>query len=93
MQFHEIIRLEDPDRIFANGGAYEAVAEAKKSGKIRYIGFTGHKDPIVHLRMLEVAAKHKIEFDAVQMLLNVMDVHFRSFERDVLPKLVGHLSC
>lgn len=88
MQFHEIIRLEDPDRIFADGGAYEAVAEAKKAGKIRYIGFTGHKDPLVHLRMLEIAAKHKVQFDAVQMPLNVMDVHFRSFQRDVLPKLV-----
>ena len=88
LQFHEIIRLEDPDRIFASGGAYEAVAEAKKAGKIRHIGFTGHKDPIVHLRMLEIAAKHKVEFDAVQMPLNVMDVHFRSFQHDILPKLV-----
>ena len=88
LQFHEIIRLEDPDRIFASGGAYEAVLEAKKAGKIRHIGFTGHKDPYVHLRMLEAAAKHKVEFDAVQMPLNVMDVHFRSFQHDVLPKLV-----
>ena len=58
MQFHEIIRLEDPDRIFAEGGAQEALLAAKKAGKVRYIGFTGHKDPLVHLRMLEVAAKH-----------------------------------
>jgi aryl-alcohol dehydrogenase-like predicted oxidoreductase len=88
MQFHEIIRMEDPDRIFAPGGAMEAMLEAKQAGKIRYIGFTGHKDPLVHLRMLEVAAAHKFRFDAVQMPLNVMDAHFRSFEHQVLPLLV-----
>jgi predicted aldo/keto reductase-like oxidoreductase len=88
MQFHEIIRLEDPDRIFAPGGAAEAVLEAQKAGKVRYIGFTGHKDPIVHLRMLEIAAANGLRFDTVQMPLNVMDAHFRSFERAVLPKLV-----
>jgi aryl-alcohol dehydrogenase-like predicted oxidoreductase len=88
LQFHEVIRLEDPDRIFAEGGALEAVLAAKKAGKVRFIGFTGHKDPLVHLRMLEVAAKHKLRFDAVQMPLNVMDAHFRSFGEKVLPVLV-----
>jgi aryl-alcohol dehydrogenase-like predicted oxidoreductase len=88
MQFHEIIRMEDPDRVFASGGALEATLAAKQAGKIRYIGFTGHKDPLVHLRMLEVAAAHKFHFDAVQMPLNVMDAHFRSFEHQVLPMLV-----
>ena len=88
MQFHEIIRMEDPDRIFAEGGAMEAMQEAKKAGKVRYIGFTGHKDPVVHLRMLEIATEHKFRFDAVQMPLNVMDAHFRSFEHKVLPVLV-----
>ena len=88
MQHHEVIRMEDPDRIFAEGGAQEALVQAKKAGKIRYIGFTGHKDPVVHLRMLEVAAKHQFRFDAVQMPLNVMDAHFRSFEHHVLPVLV-----
>lgn len=88
MQIHEIIRLEDPDRCFAEGGTMEAMLEAKKAGKVRYIGFTGHKDPLVHLRMLEVAAAHRFRFDAVQMPLNVMDAHFRSFERNVLPVLV-----
>ncbi len=88
LQFHEIIRLEDPDRIFAAGGALEAVVAAKKAGKVRYVGFTGHKDPLVHLRMLEVAAAHGFRFDAVQMPLNVMDAHFRSFEHKVLPVLV-----
>ncbi|QEL20655.1 aldo/keto reductase [Limnoglobus roseus] len=88
VQFHEIIRLEDPDRIFADGAALEAVQEAKKAGKLRFVGFTGHKDPLVHLRMLEVAAAHGFRFDAVQMPLNVMDAHFRSFEKKVLPELV-----
>ena len=63
MQFHEIIRMEDPDRIFAPGGAIAAMLEARQAGTIRYIGFTGHKDPLVHLRMLDIAAaKGKIVF-------------------------------
>ncbi len=89
MQFHEIIRLEDPDKIFAEGGAAEAMMDAKKAGKIRYIGFTGHKDPFVHLRMMEIAAAKNYKFDAVQLPLNVMDAHFRSFEKQILPKLVA----
>ena len=88
MQHHEVIRMEDPDRIFAPGGAMEAVLEAQKAGKIRYIGFTGHKDPLVHLRMLELAAQNNFRFDTVQMPLNVMDGHFRSFEQQVVPVLV-----
>ncbi len=88
MQHHEIIRENDPDRIFAEGGAQEAMLEAKKAGKIHYIGFTGHKDPSIHLRMLETAKKNNFHFDAVQMPLNVMDAHFHSFEKEVLPVLV-----
>ena len=88
LQHHEVIRAEDPDRIFAEGGSQEAVLEAQKAGKIRYIGFTGHKDPFIHLRMLEMAAKNGFHFDAVQMPLNVMDAHFRSFEDQVLPVLL-----
>ena len=88
MQHHEIIRLEDPDRVFAEGGAMEGVLAAKQAGKVRYIGFTGHKDPLVHLRMLEVAGQHGFRFDAVQMPLNVMDAHFRSFAKQVVPALV-----
>jgi predicted aldo/keto reductase-like oxidoreductase len=87
-QFHENIRLEDPDRFFAEGGAHEAMTEAKKAGKVRYVGFTGHKDPSVHLRMLELAENHRFEFDTVQMSLNVMDAHFRSFGKEELPILV-----
>ncbi len=88
LQLHEIIRLEDPDRIFAKGGAIEAVMDAHKNGKFRHLGFTGHKDPLVHLRMLEVAREHGVKFDSVQMPVNVMDAHFRSFQNIVLPVLV-----
>jgi len=88
VQHHEIIRFDDPDRIFAGGGAMEAVVDARKAGKIRYIGFTGHKDPHIHLYMLKVAADHGFHFDTVQMPLNVMDAHFRSFAQMVLPTLV-----
>jgi aryl-alcohol dehydrogenase-like predicted oxidoreductase len=88
IQHHEVIRFDDPDRIFAEGGANEAVLEAKKAGKIRYIGFTGHKDPQIHLYMLKVAADHGFHFDAAQMPLNVMDAHFRSFAHLVVPELV-----
>jgi predicted aldo/keto reductase-like oxidoreductase len=88
LQFHEVIRDTDPDRIFAAGGALEAVVEAQKAGKIRYIGFTGHKSPDIHLQMLAAAAKHGFTFDTVQMPLNVMDAHFNSFEKRVLPVLL-----
>jgi predicted aldo/keto reductase-like oxidoreductase len=88
IQFHENIRMEDPDRYFAPDGAHEAVMAAKKAGKVRYIGFTGHKDPAVHLRMLDVAAQHNFHFDACQMPLNVLDFHFRSFTHNVVPRLV-----
>jgi predicted aldo/keto reductase-like oxidoreductase len=88
LQFHEIIRMDDADRVFAAGGAMEAVLEAKKAGKIRYIGFTGHKSPGIHLKMLNTAASHQFRFDTVQMPLNVMDAHYNSFEKRVLPMLV-----
>jgi aryl-alcohol dehydrogenase-like predicted oxidoreductase len=85
LQFHEVIRLDDPDVIFAPGGAVEAVQEAKHAGKIRYVGFTGHKDPSVHLRMFETADNVGFHFDTVQMPINVMDAHFRSFLNGVAP--------
>ena len=88
IQFHENIRMEDPDRYFAEGGAHEAVMAAKKAGKVRYIGFTGHKDPAVHLRMLDVAAQNGFHFDSCQMPLNLLDFHFRSFAHNVVPRLV-----
>jgi aryl-alcohol dehydrogenase-like predicted oxidoreductase len=87
LQFHEIIRMSDPVRIFAPGGALEAVLEARKAGKVRYVGFTGHKSPDVHLKMLQTAFDNGFMFDAVQMPLNVMDAHYDSFEKKVLPVL------
>ena len=90
VQHHEILRFDDPDRIFAEGGAMEAFIEAKAAGKLRHVGFTGHKDPRIHLQMLAVAAERGFLFDAVQMPLNVMDAHFRSFAHLVLPYLVEH---
>jgi len=88
VQFHEILRFDDPDRIFAKDGALEALVAAKQAGKIRYIGFTGHKDPRIHLYMLATAARHGFRFDTVQMPLNLMDAHFRSFGHLVVPELV-----
>jgi aryl-alcohol dehydrogenase-like predicted oxidoreductase len=88
IQLHEVIRLEDPDLFFAEEGAFEAVRRAKEVGKVRFIGFTGHKDPLVHQRMLSHAAEHGVRFDTVQMPLNVLDAHFRSFQNHVLPMLV-----
>jgi predicted aldo/keto reductase-like oxidoreductase len=90
LQFHEVIRDTDATRVFAEGGGMEAVLEAKKQGKLRYIGFTGHKSPDIHLKMLETAFAHGFTFDTVQMPLNVMDAHYESFEKKVLPVLVKH---
>jgi aryl-alcohol dehydrogenase-like predicted oxidoreductase len=88
VQHHEILRYEDPHRIFDGEGANAALVEARDAGKISFIGFTGHKDPRIHLYMLEVARENGFQFDAVQMPLNVMDAHYRSFEKLVLPELV-----
>lgn len=88
MQMHEVIRMNDPERIFANGGAMEALVEAKKAGKIRFMGFTGHKSPDIHMHMLKTADEHKFRLDAVLMPVNVMDAHFESFVRKVMPVLV-----
>lgn len=85
LQFHEVIRMEDPDRFFASGGALEAFLDARKAGKIRYMGFTGHKDPAIHLRMLSVARDNGFHFDAVLFPSNVMDWNFRSFIHQVMP--------
>jgi predicted aldo/keto reductase-like oxidoreductase len=85
LQFHEVIRMEDPDRFFADDGAVHAFTEARKAGKIRYIGFTGHKDPSIHLRMLSMAKEKGFHFDAVLFPSNVMDWSFRSFVHQVMP--------
>jgi len=88
MQYHENIRMDDPDKFFAPNGPLEALMEAKKAGKIKYIGFTGHKDPAVHLKMLELADKHNFHFDTAQMPINVLDASYKSFANEVVPKLV-----
>ena len=88
VQHHEVIRFDDPHRIFDEEGANAALIEARQAGKLRYIGFTGHKDPHIHLHTLGVGSEHGFTFDTVQMPLNVMDAHYRSFERLVLPELV-----
>ena len=85
LQFHEIIRTDDPVRIFAPGGAMEAFLRAKEQGKIRYIGFTGHKSPYIHREMFETAEAHHFHFDTVQMPVNIMDAHFDSFQSIVFP--------
>jgi uncharacterized protein len=90
LQFHEVIREGDPEAIFAPNGALEAALAAKKDGKIRYIGFTGHKSPQVHLKMLNTGFAHKFTFNAVQMPLNLMDAHYDSFQKLVLPVLLEH---
>src|SRR6266478_637550 len=88
VQHHEVLRYEDPHRIFDEAGANAALLEARAAGKLRYIGFTGHKDPHIHLHMLEVAKANGYQFDSVQMPLNLMDAHYRSFGKLVLPELV-----
>jgi uncharacterized protein len=90
VQIHEVIRMQDPERVFAPGGSIETLVKAKKAGKIRYIGFTGHKSPEIHLHMIETAAKHDFHFDTVQMPLNVMDAHFDSFGKKVIPAAQQH---
>jgi aryl-alcohol dehydrogenase-like predicted oxidoreductase len=81
-QIHEVIYYNDPDLIFAPGGAAEALVAAKQQGKVRFIGFTGHKSPLIHLKMLS----HDFPFDTVQMPLNCLDATFQSFEQNVLPE-------
>ena len=84
LMLNEIIRPEDPERVFGPSGAMDALVEAREAGKIRYLGFSGHKDPAIHLAMLDMG----FPFDAVQMPLNLFDAQFRSFEKQVLPVLV-----
>src|SRR5437773_3020977 len=89
VQHHEILRYEYPHRIFHEDSANAALIDARAAGKIRYIGFTGHKDPRIHLYMLEVAALHGFKFDTVQMPLYLFDAHYRSFSKIVVPELVA----
>jgi predicted aldo/keto reductase-like oxidoreductase len=88
VQIHEVIRVEDPERCFDEQGTMQALLDARQAGKLRFIGFTGHKHPDIHLQMLATAARHGFRFDTVQMPLNVLDAHYRSFEHEVLPVLL-----
>ncbi len=90
MQIHEVIRANDPERVFAPQGAIHALLAARKAGKIRYLGFTGHKDPSIHLKMLETGFAHQFTPEAVQMPLNPLDAQYRSFADQVLPVLRKH---
>ena len=90
MQIHEVIRRTDAGRSFGVGGALEALLAAKQAGKIRFIGFTGHKSPDIHLQMIAAGTARGFTFDAVQMPLSLMDAHYDSFERRVLPVLVDN---
>ena len=81
-QVHEVVYQNDPDLIFAPNGAAEALVLAKQQGKVRFVGFTGHKDPSIHLSMLA----HDFPFDTIQMPLNCLDATFRSFSERVLPE-------
>jgi predicted aldo/keto reductase-like oxidoreductase len=85
IQIHDISRKEDAERIFTNDGAIHALVKAREAGKVRHIGFTGHKNPEIHLHVLNVADEHGFAFDTVQMPLNVMDAHFMSFAHGVMP--------
>ena len=88
VQIHEVIPESDADRVFGPGGAIEGLVKARDAGKLRFIGFTGHKSPKIHRRMLDAATAHGFRFDTVQMPLNVMDPHYESFEKEILPILV-----
>ncbi len=88
MQVHEVIRDKDPAWIFGEDGAIAALREAQQAGKIKYIGFTGHKSPSIHLAMLKMAKDHDFRFDTVQMPLNALDPHYDSFQEHVLPVLL-----
>jgi diketogulonate reductase-like aldo/keto reductase len=90
LQFHEIIRMDDPEKVFAPGAALETALRNRERGKLRYIGFTGHKSPAIHRHMFEVADAHHFHFDTVQMPLNVMDAHYNSFEQQVVPVALAH---
>jgi aryl-alcohol dehydrogenase-like predicted oxidoreductase len=88
VQHHEVIRYDDVTRIMDDDGAQRALEDARDAGKLRFIGFTGHKDPSIHVYMMTVAREHGVHFDTVQMPLNVMDAHYRSFEKQAMPMAV-----
>src|ERR1700722_18783659 len=90
VQIHEVIRMGDPEQAFQPGNIVEVLQQARKEGKIRFIGFTGHKSPNIHLHMIETADKHGITFDTVQMPVNALDEHYDSFQQKVIPVAQKH---
>lgn len=90
VQIHEVIRMTDPDLAFQPGNVIDVLQQARKEGKIRFIGFTGHKGPEMHLNMIETAAKHGFQFDTVQMPVNALDHHYESFGQKVIPAALKH---
>jgi predicted aldo/keto reductase-like oxidoreductase len=90
VQIHEVIRMTDPEQAFQPGNVIDVLQQARKDGKIRFIGFTGHKSPEMHLNMIETAAKHGFHFDTVQMPVNALDHHFDSFGQRVIPAAEKH---
>jgi uncharacterized protein len=90
LQIHEVIRMGDPEQAFQTGNVIDALKQARQEGKIRFIGFTGHKSPEIHLHMIETADKHGFVFDSVQMPVNALDQHFDSFQQKVIPVAQRH---
>jgi uncharacterized protein len=90
VQLHEVIRMGDPEQAFQPGNVMDVLQQARKDGKIRFIGFTGHKSPEIHLHMIETADKHGFTFDSVQMPVNALDQHFDSFQQKVIPVAQKH---
>jgi len=90
LQIHEVIRMEDPERAFQPGNVIDVLKQARKDGKIRFIGFTGHKSPAMHLNMIEVADKHGFTFDSAQFPVNALDYHYDSFGQKVIPVAQKH---
>ncbi|MGB0124424.1 MAG: aldo/keto reductase [Silvibacterium sp.] len=90
VQIHEVIRMTDPNQAFQPGNVVDVLKQARKDGKIRFIGFTGHKSPEIHLNMIETADKHGFTFDTVQMPVNALDEHYDSFGQKVIPVAQKH---
>jgi len=90
LQVHEVIRMGDPEQAFQPGNVMDVLQQARKEGKIRFIGFTGHKSPEIHLHMIETADKHGFTFDTVQMPVNALDEHYDSFQQKVIPVAQKH---
>ena len=90
LQIHEVIRMTDPEQAFQPGNVVDVLQQARKEGKIRFLGFTGHKSPEIHMHMIETAVQHGFQFDTVQMPVNALDHHYDSFGQRVIPLAQKH---